>query len=172
MKFPGITLQRVTYVPGRTRFTSPLSSRQAPIPGERSVASSSRSQVTVRTTSVVAGVACDGPCVDVRWRPPLAMAVVTRLVTQAGGVHGSGVRSRRCAQLRGSGADLSSRSTSGPRSTGLLDANYWRDAAHGQTMQPGVRGCLLRVALARAGSCMRRPNCNPDCNPALASRVT
>ena len=47
------------------------------------LASSSRSQVPTRTANAVARAACGGPSVRVRWRPPLAVAIVTHLVTQS-----------------------------------------------------------------------------------------
>jgi hypothetical protein len=47
------------------------------------VASSSRSQVAVRTASAAARLTWDQSSVSVRWRPPLAMAIVTHLVTQS-----------------------------------------------------------------------------------------
>jgi hypothetical protein len=53
--------------------------------GARSLASasSSRSQVAMRTISPAARVACGGPSVRVRWRPPLSVAIVTHLVTRS-----------------------------------------------------------------------------------------
>jgi hypothetical protein len=53
------------------------------------VASSSRSQVAARLTSAAAFVTCDRPSVGVRWRPRLAVAIVTHFATQ------SSVRARR-----------------------------------------------------------------------------
>ena len=47
------------------------------------MASSSRSQVQTRTASAAARLAWDRPSVGVRWRPPLAVAIVTHLVTQS-----------------------------------------------------------------------------------------
>jgi hypothetical protein len=46
-------------------------------------ASSSRSQVAARAASAAARVAWERPSVDVRWRPPLAVAIVTHFVTQS-----------------------------------------------------------------------------------------
>jgi hypothetical protein len=70
--------------PYAARTVGPRLVRRPPTPDSQlASASSSRTQVPVRTTSAVAGVACDGPCVDVRWRPPLAVAVVTHFVTQS-----------------------------------------------------------------------------------------
>jgi len=47
------------------------------------LASSSRSQVLAGTASAAARLAWDRPSVDVRWRPLLAVAIVTHLVTQS-----------------------------------------------------------------------------------------
>ena len=46
-------------------------------------ASSSRSQRAMRTASAAARLARDAPSVGPRWRPPLAVAIVTYLVTQS-----------------------------------------------------------------------------------------
>jgi hypothetical protein len=46
------------------------------------LASSSRSQVLAATTSAAVCLAWDRPSMDVRWRPPLAVAIVTHFVTQ------------------------------------------------------------------------------------------
>jgi hypothetical protein len=46
------------------------------------MASSSRSQVQTQTASAAARLAWDRPSVDVRWRPPSAVAIVTHFVTQ------------------------------------------------------------------------------------------
>jgi hypothetical protein len=47
------------------------------------LASSSRSQVTARAASAAACLTWERPSVDVRWRPPLAAAIVTHLVTRS-----------------------------------------------------------------------------------------
>ena len=47
------------------------------------LASSSRSQVAVRTTSAASCLTCEPSSVHVRWRPPLSVAIVTQLVTQS-----------------------------------------------------------------------------------------
>ena len=52
------------------------------VAGFEPAASSSRSQVEARTASAEARVACGGPSVDARWRPPLAVAIVTHFVTR------------------------------------------------------------------------------------------
>jgi hypothetical protein len=46
------------------------------------MASSSRSQVQTRTASAAVRLAWDRPSVGVRWRPPLAVVIVTHLVTR------------------------------------------------------------------------------------------
>ncbi len=46
------------------------------------LASSSRSQVGVQAASAAACLTCERPSVSVRWRPPLAVAIVTHLVTR------------------------------------------------------------------------------------------
>jgi len=48
-----------------------------------SAASSSRSQVAARATSAMAYLTWERPSVDVRWRPSLAVAIVTQLVTRS-----------------------------------------------------------------------------------------
>ena len=53
------------------------------VAGFEPAASSSRSQVLAGTTSVAACLAWDRPSMDVRRRPPSAVAIVTRLVTQS-----------------------------------------------------------------------------------------
>jgi len=45
-------------------------------------ASSSRSQVTAWTASAAACLAWEAPSIDVRWRPPLVIAIVTHLATR------------------------------------------------------------------------------------------
>ena len=45
--------------------------------------SSSRSQVAARTTSAVARPTWERPSVSIHWRPLLAMAIVTHLVTRS-----------------------------------------------------------------------------------------
>jgi hypothetical protein len=45
-------------------------------------ASSSRSQVASLSASAAARLAWDRPSVDVRWRPPLSVAIVTHFVTR------------------------------------------------------------------------------------------
>jgi hypothetical protein len=52
------------------------------LPDPRARASSSRSQVTVSTASAASCLTWERPSVDVRWRPPLAVAIVTHLVTR------------------------------------------------------------------------------------------
>ena len=47
------------------------------------LASSSRSQLAVRTASAAAYLTWERPYVSVRWRPPLSVAIVTHLVTQS-----------------------------------------------------------------------------------------
>ncbi len=47
------------------------------VAGFEPAASSSRSQVQTRTASAAARLAWDRPSVGVRWRPPLAVAIVT-----------------------------------------------------------------------------------------------
>jgi hypothetical protein len=47
------------------------------------VASSSRSQVRARTASAAVRLTCERPSVGVHWRPPLAMVIVTHLVTRS-----------------------------------------------------------------------------------------
>ena len=64
----------------QTRSFTPLAS---PMLDSLALASSSRSQVLPGPTSAAAHLAWDGPSVDVRWRPPLAVAIVTHLVTQS-----------------------------------------------------------------------------------------
>jgi hypothetical protein len=59
------------------------------------LASSSRSQVQTRTASAAARLAWDRPSVDVRWRPPLSVAIVTHLVTQSPGRTRTAYSSRR-----------------------------------------------------------------------------
>ena len=46
------------------------------------LASSSRSQVASCAASVTLRLTWEWPSVDVRWRPPLAVAIVTHLVTR------------------------------------------------------------------------------------------
>src|SRR5215471_16228617 len=46
------------------------------------VASSSRSQVAVWTASCASSLTWQPPSVNVRWRPPLAVAIVPHLVTR------------------------------------------------------------------------------------------
>ena len=53
------------------------------VAGFETAASSSRSQVQVRAASVAAHLACDRLSVDVRWRPPLSVAIVTQFVTRS-----------------------------------------------------------------------------------------
>jgi len=67
----------------RERTTLPLSA-MATVTSSCVVtaASSSRSQVQTRTASTAASLAWDRPSVGVRWRPPLAVAVVTHFVTR------------------------------------------------------------------------------------------
>ena len=52
------------------------------------LASSSRSQVAIRTACVAARLTWEAPSVNVRWRPSLAMAIVTHLVTRPVSVTG------------------------------------------------------------------------------------
>jgi hypothetical protein len=53
------------------------------VAGFEPAASSSRTQVPAGAASAAACAACDGPSVDVRCRPPLAVAIVTHFVTQS-----------------------------------------------------------------------------------------
>jgi hypothetical protein len=53
------------------------------VAGFEPAASSSRSQVLTGTASAAARLAWDRPSVDVRWRPPSAVAIVTHLVTRS-----------------------------------------------------------------------------------------
>ena len=53
------------------------------VAGFEPAASSSRSQVPAGTTSVAACLAWDRPSMNVRWRPPSAVAIVTHLATQS-----------------------------------------------------------------------------------------
>jgi hypothetical protein len=52
------------------------------VAGFEPAASSSRSQVVVSTASAASCLTWERPSVDVRWRPPLAVAIVTHLVTR------------------------------------------------------------------------------------------
>jgi len=47
------------------------------------MALSSRSQVAARAASAVACLTCERPSVSVRWRPPLAVAILTHFVTRS-----------------------------------------------------------------------------------------
>ena len=58
------------------------------VAGFEPAASSSRSQVAARATSAATRVACGRLSVGVRWRPPLAVAIVTHFVTQSWCVRG------------------------------------------------------------------------------------
>ena len=53
------------------------------VAGFEPAASSSRSQVAVGSASAPACLTWEVPSVNVRWRPLLAMAIVTHLVTQS-----------------------------------------------------------------------------------------
>src|SRR5690348_747408 len=53
------------------------------VAGFEPAASSSRSQVQACATSGLGRVACDRPSVGVRWRSPLAVAIVTHFVTRS-----------------------------------------------------------------------------------------
>jgi hypothetical protein len=52
------------------------------VAGFEPAASSSRSQVQMSAASAAACLACGRPSVDVRWRPPLSVAIVTHFVTR------------------------------------------------------------------------------------------
>lgn len=51
--------------------------------GLLALASSPRSQVLTGTASAAAHLAWERPSADVRWRPPLSVAIVTHLVTRS-----------------------------------------------------------------------------------------
>lgn len=51
--------------------------------GLLALASSPRSQVLTGTASAAAHLAWERPFADVRWRPPLSVAIVTHLVTRS-----------------------------------------------------------------------------------------
>jgi len=103
-----------------------------------SVASSSRSQVAARTASAAAHLAWDRPSVDVRWRPLLAVAIVTHFVTQS--------FSRRGRPL---GRARSARWHDRPFS-GVADAQLRLDVL-------GIRSCLrLRQGAGDCRRCRRR----------------
>jgi hypothetical protein len=54
------------------------------VAGFEPAASSSRSQVAAQTACARAYLAWERPCVSVRWRPLVEMAIVTHLVTRLG----------------------------------------------------------------------------------------
>jgi hypothetical protein len=75
------------------------------VAGFEPAASSSRSQVASRAASTAACLTWERPSIDVRWRSPLTMAIVTHLVTRLG-----------------------------QAGLGHLDANYLHDPAQGQVV--------------------------------------
>jgi hypothetical protein len=69
--------------PGRAAATTPSPMATA---GMEAGASSSRSQVPARIASAAASLTLEAPSMDVCWRVPLVMAIVTHLVTRPVGV--------------------------------------------------------------------------------------
>ncbi len=59
-----------------------MPSDQVGVAGFEPAASSSRSQVAVWTASAASCLTWERSSVSVRWRPPLALAIVTHLVTR------------------------------------------------------------------------------------------
>jgi hypothetical protein len=75
----------------KNRFSmNQMPSELVGVAGSEPAASLSRSQVPAQTASAAARLAWDTPSVDVRWRPPLAVAIVTHFVTQPLYVHSGG----------------------------------------------------------------------------------
>jgi len=85
------------------------------VAGFEPAASSSRSQVAVRAACAAACLTWERPSVSVYWRPPLAVAVVTHLVTRL-----------RKASAWPPGCKLSARLCSGQ--TAPHTAHTWRSA--------------------------------------------
>jgi hypothetical protein len=75
----------------QTHYAAPLDRKQGSAGGLHPdadavtirLASSSRSQVTVRAASTAACLTWERPSIRVRWRPPLVVAIVTHLVTRS-----------------------------------------------------------------------------------------
>src|SRR5262249_34894221 len=68
--------------------------------GWHGAASSSRSQLAGRTASSASSLTWQPPSVNVRWRPPLVVAIVTHLVTRpvmSAELDGSEGRTHHCA---------------------------------------------------------------------------
>jgi hypothetical protein len=68
--------------PGADALRIVLRAATAPTTSSWTLASSSRSQVQTRITSAAERPTWDGLSVDVRWRPLLAVVIVTHLVTR------------------------------------------------------------------------------------------
>jgi len=112
----------------QARAFAPLAS---PMLDPLALASSSRSQVNTRTASAVARLAWDRPSGGVRWRPPLAVVIVTHLVTRP--------LASRCSQRL---FRRSSRASLRPVTLQLSD----------QHASPWMTALLLPYSLDRAGS--------------------
>jgi len=112
----------------QARAFAPLAS---PMLDPLALASSSRSQVQTQTASAVARLAWDRPSGGVRWRPPLAVVIVTHLVTRP--------LASRCSQRL---FRRSSRASLRPVTLQLSD----------QHASPWMTALLLPYSLDRAGS--------------------
>jgi hypothetical protein len=112
----------------QARAFAPLAS---PMLDPLALASSSRSQVQTQTASAVARLAWDRPSGGVRWRPSLAVVIVTHLVTRP--------LASRCSQRL---FRRSSRASLRPVTLQLSD----------QHASPWMTALLLPYSLDRAGS--------------------
>jgi hypothetical protein len=138
------------------------------------LASSSRSQVAMRTISAVALLTCEQPSVSVRWCPSLVLGAVTHFVTRSADLDDGDLPLRRSFRLLRSTAALVIRA-------GFLVVLVALDvrgfhlvrAREGHAARPSMRtmgACQVGTTTAASGRCLRscmravvRPCCCASC---------